>query len=224
MKPLQGYKASLSALLLLWYIAFFAGIIFHFRAVSSISTGLLLLTGFFYNKTLTGSFFNKRIRNPVLISCGIYFFYVSAIVLLKDDARTVQRHIELKSVIMLAPVAIFCCNFLNAERIKQLVKYYILLLVSACLYCFITSFIHYTNSGDVTQLFYHQLVSPLKQHAIYFSLLVFFGTAYLLINAAKGEFLINRVLHFLAIAFFSAILLLLSSKLVLLFYGMFLFY
>lgn len=214
MKALQGYKASLSSLLMFWYIIFFTGLIFHFRAVSSISTGLLLFTGVLYNKSLTGSFMNKKFWNPVLISCLIYFLYVSVVVLLKDDAITAQRHIELKSALVLVPIVLSCCSFLNAEKIKKLILYYVLLLAAACLYCFTLSFIRYMNSGETSLLFYHELVSPLIQHAVYFSLLLFFAQAYLLDAAGKGQWVFHKTIHLSLIILFSLFLLMLSSKLV----------
>jgi hypothetical protein len=58
------------------------------------------------------------------------------------------------------------------------------------------AFIHYSDTGDTTHFFYHQLVSPLKQHAVYFSLLVFIA---LFIFA--GEFENKRMVVEQAISF-----------------------
>ncbi|MBI5858354.1 MAG: O-antigen ligase family protein [Sphingobacteriales bacterium] len=224
MKRRGGTKELLFTLLILWYIAFFAGLVFHFRAVSSISVGLILLTGLVWNKTDTGSFISRELFSFFPVSCFAYFLYISLLLLINDNTKTALRHIELKSALVLIPAAVLCCNFLNAGTIRLLLKYFLFLLVSACLYCIALSVINYMNSGDSSDFFYHNLVSPLKQHAVYFSLLIFFAILYLLGEMKKGIRFFSKAIHFLLIVFFSLFLVLLSSKLVLLFYAGYLVY
>ena len=79
-------------------------------------------------------------------------------------------------------------------------------------------FFNYRESGDDSIFFYHALVHPISQHAIYFSLLVLIGLIFLLESIKKNDFFISRPFHLWIIIFLSIFLLLLSSKLVIFFY------
>ncbi|MEO5591784.1 MAG: O-antigen ligase family protein [Chitinophagaceae bacterium] len=97
-------------------------------------------------------------------------------------------------------------------------KYYTWILAVALFYCLATAlykhcFMHAQN--DI--FFYHELVSPFKQHAVQVSIYCFAGLLYLLDRLQKGYSFINRGIHFLLILYFICCLLLLSSKLVIVF-------
>lgn len=206
------------------YISFFAGLIFSFRAVSSISTGLILLTGLFFNKQQTGSFIAENLKNPFIACCAVYFVFQFTSLFNSHNMADDWRQIRLKTGLLFIPPAVCCCAYINSVTRKKLLVFYSIILAAAGFYCLTMAFIHYTNTADTSHFFYHPLVSPLKQHAVYFSLLVFVALLFLLEPVKKGELLFNRIFHLILIFFFAFLLILLSSKLVIIFFGFYLLY
>jgi O-antigen ligase len=210
--------------MLFLYITFFTGLIFSFRAVSSISTGLILLTGLLLNRKQTGSFLSEKLKNPFIACCSVYFLFQFIFLFNSHDFPEAWRQIQIKAGLLFVPLAVCCCDYINSVTRKKLLALFSILLATACLYCLIMSFIHYINTSDTSHFFYHSLVSPLEQHAVYFSLLVFVTILFLLENVKTREWLHSRMFHLTLTLFFSFFLILLSSKLVIIFFGVYLIY
>jgi O-antigen ligase len=222
MKPGLTTNKTLSSILFILYILFFTGLIFSFRAISSSSSGLILLAGVFFNKQETGSFFSGNLKKPFIACCAVYFLFQLTSFLNSHDISEDWRQVQLKAGIVFIPLAVCCCSFVNKLTRKKLLAIYSILLAAAGSYCITMAFIHYSNTGDTTHFFYHPLVSPLKQHAVYFSLLVFIALLFLLEAVKTKEWLFNGVLHFTFVIFLSFLLILLSSRLVIIFSGLYL--
>jgi hypothetical protein len=111
-----------------------------------------------------------------------------------------------------------CSDYLTAAIYQKLMKYYVWVLSAAMLFCLVVAFhkCYFVRSGTGV-FFYHALVSPFNQHAIQVSILIFIGFIYLLESAKKGIYFINKPLHFLIVFYFIGCILLLSSKLVIVF-------
>jgi O-antigen ligase len=187
------------------YLIFFAGFICSFRAVSSLSTAALLLAGIIINwKQLKESFRNKDHR--ILLFAGLaYLLLILFYCILKDQPKN-WTDLQLKSAMVLIPLAVICS--LPGIKKDQLLYAYCGMLFLASVYCLIFS----------PSLYYHQLVSPLRQHAVYFSIYVFVALVFLVtrLRAEKNK-KINALLLF-GLLFFTAFLFLLSSRIVLLFF------
>lgn len=222
MKPGHNTNNSLSLVIYVLYIFFFTSLIFSLRAVSSISIGLILLTGFFLNKLETGSFISDDLKKPFITCCAVYFLLQFTSLFNSHNMAEDWRQIRLKAGLVLIPLAVCCCTYINSVTRRKLLACYSFLLAAAGFYCITIAFIHYTNTNDTTHFFYHSLVSPLKQHAVYFSLLVFVDLLFLLETVKARKWLFNRVIHLILVFFFSFLLILLSSKLVIIFYGVYL--
>jgi O-antigen ligase len=215
----------INALLFFFYLCFLAGMVFAFRAVSSISTGCLLATSFIKNKTDTGSFFTPRLRNNYLAACCLFFILQIIALLYASDVQEGLKHVQIKSALLFIPLCFYSCNYLNPSRFNKLMKAYVAMLVLAITWCLITAFIEYQfHQAPATAFFYHQLVSTLGHHAVHFSIIVFAALIYLLRIAAKGEYLYNKVIHAGIAAYFIGAILLLSSKLVIVFLVAYLIY
>lgn len=101
---------------------------------------------------------------------------------------------------------------------KQLLLYtniYVIVLLIAVVFC-ITYAATRTifNSAPGSVWFYHALVSPFKQHAVLFSILIFFALTNMVDNFLNQEFLVSRGFHTASLVLFICFLLLLSSKLI----------
>lgn len=205
----------LKTLLSLWVLCFFTGMIFHFRAVSSISTGLMLVTGLAcYKKKAVAIIFRSGF-SPFLISCFLYFLYTVINLLLKDNFTVLRSQLEMKSAMVLVPVAVSFTGFLGREQLQRLMQFFVILLLVACLYCLLTDFNTWLRTGDETIFFYHDLVSPINQHAVFFSFLLFFSLLYILEYGTGIDFLQGKIVDGILALFFSLILILLASKLIL---------
>lgn len=211
--------------LFFFYLCFLAGMVCAFRAVSSISIGCILATSFIKNKTDTGSFFNPRLRNSYLAACSLFFVLQIAALLYSENLQDGLKHVQIKSALLFIPLSFFCCNYLNPSRFIKLMKSWVAMLFITITWCLITAFIEYQfHQAPVTVFFYHQLVTSLGHHAVQFSIIIFAALIYLLYIAGQGEYLFNKVIHAGIVAYFIGAILLLSSKLVILFLVVYLIY
>ena len=208
----------IDTLLYILYFILFISLVCAFRAVSSISVAMLLITGIVKNKIDSGSFFSPHLKNNFFLACCIFYFLQIGLIISSQNHDKLERHAELKSAIVLVPLMLCCSNYLTAAVYRKLMQYYVWVLVAAMLFCISTAFhkYYFLNSGS-NVFFYHELVGPFNQHAIQVSILIFIGFIFLLESAKKGFYLINKLLHFLIVFYFIACILLLSSKLVIVF-------
>lgn len=219
-----GKASFLKTLLSVWVLFFFTGMIFHFRAVSSISTGLLLITGLvgYYKQTVSLLF--RSWFSPFLIGCFLYYLYTVINLLLKDNDSVMQSQLEMKSALVLVPVAISYTAFVGDKLLRRLMKYFVLILLTASLYCLLMAFSTWKQTGDENSFFYHALVSPLNQHAVFFSFLLFFALIYILEYGTGIDLFRVKQWDSILAVFFSILLILLASKLILFCYLLYLFY
>jgi uncharacterized membrane protein len=77
MKPDLTSNKTLSIAIYILYLLFFTSLVFSFRAISSISIGLILLTGIFFNKQQTGSFLSGNLKKDFYRLLRLSIFYSS---------------------------------------------------------------------------------------------------------------------------------------------------
>lgn len=216
----------LDLLLFVWYLIFFISVVFFFRAISSISIGLILITGFIKNKTETCIWLCSDLLNPFLLTC-LLFFLVQVIPIISGSDFTERINIiQLKSALLFIPFAMCSSKYINETNRHKLMKYYIWILFTALFYCLsIASYQYFILRSPNDVFFYHELVSPIRQHAIQVSILLFSGLVYLLEKLKTGMYFHNKKIHFTILFYFIFCMLLLSSKLVIAFTaGCFLYY
>jgi len=209
---------QLALLLQLLYIFFFASMVCCFRAISSISIGLILLTGVFKNKADTGSWKIVHSNNRFLLTCCLFYLVQLAVLLYMANFNDSARRLQMQTAVFIVPLAICWTDYINVSVWWQLMKYYVWVLFSFLLFCLLFACYRYFvlhAQGDV--FFYHELVIPFSQHAVQVSIMVLFGLVYLLQLLKKERFFYNRQVHLLLIFYFACCLLLLSSKLVITF-------
>jgi O-antigen ligase len=213
-----------SHLLLLTYILFFAGLIFSWRAVSSISTGLLIVLGLMYNYRYTGSLLHKPPIKLIMAACTIYFLFVLLSQSVYNTYPDGWRQIQIKTSLVLTPLSVCCTGLFIGANKKKLLLIYAVLLLGACLICLFMAFRLYITTGNLSHFFYHSLVHPFRQHAVYFSLLVFFCLMNLLNYSGKKDWYLSPLFHTCLAFFLTVFLVLLSSKLVICFFAIYLLY
>lgn len=207
---------QLDQILFVLYIIFFVSMVFCWRAVTSISIPVILAAGILKNKIDHRSFFNPHLKNSFLISCCIYYL-LQLVVLLFSHNDTGQL-ILLKSGIIFIPAMVCCSNYPDTGMYKKLMSYYVWIVATAMMVCLSVAVYKYCFRHAPDNVFlYHELVSTIRQHAIQVAILVFIAIIYLLESAKKTMFVINKKVHFLFLLYFTICMILLSSKLVIVF-------
>ena len=215
---------AISSLNLALYLVFFASLICSFRAISSICIGLILLTGLITNRGSLLSSFKKGPDIFFMAGCILFFLLQLVSLLHTDDQQEAWDHVRLKSGLVITPLAFYCSGYLNSKTAGKLFFYFCLLLALASVYCIVIIVGRYGRSGDSSLFFYHQLVNPLKQHAVYFSIYIFVALVFLLEGLREKKIVVNSMVYVALIIYFSGVLFFLSSKLVLGFYILYVLY
>ena len=134
-----------------------------------------------------------------------------------DNMKTGWRNVESKATLVAIPFILLAGPFRGKENFKRIMTAYCLLLFAISFTCLCMAMVNYLETRQAEALFYHDLVSPLKQNAIVFTLFVLAALLYLLSqNLYFGDqYRPGRVWRTLLIIYFIAYIILLASKLLL---------
>jgi O-antigen ligase len=218
----ENTSKSLDYFLFGSYLIFFVSIIFSFRAISSISIGLILIIGLIRNWKISSGSTDGNSFRLLLIGCALLFVLQGVSLLFTKNFVESIKLLQRSSGLIFTPLAVFASHkFLTLERCRKLVFNFGVILSIASLYCLVCSLFKYFSGGPASAFFYHDLVKPISQHAIQFSFMVFTALIFLIKNSKKEISSIN-LLSGTMIIFLSLFLILLSSKLVISFYILYL--
>jgi O-antigen ligase len=126
----------------------------------------------------------KKLR--VIFSNKLFlgFFALGVIELLgmlyTDNVKIGWKNVESKATLVAIPFILLAGPFRGKDNYKKIMTGYCLLLFAISLSCLCIAAVKYVETGQVDVLFYHDLVSPLKQNAIMFTLFVLAALLYLL--------------------------------------------
>ncbi len=197
----------------LLYVVLLASMAFSLRAVSSIVVGIMISTGLFIKAGGLKIILRDRHWTFFLFTTTLFLVLQFVALLFTENFHQGLSNFRIKSGLLLVPLAIGTTSS-YIRSAKKLFFHYCLVLAAASSYCLFYNMIKWSRHGDISALFYHELVAPIGQHAVYFSILLLIAIFYL------GEIILyrphlqgrNRNLFFLI--FFSIFLFLLSSKFV----------
>jgi O-antigen ligase len=213
------YSAKgLSLVTYLLYLALLVSLILSFRAVSSICIPLLIVIGFLQNKSEGAGNFHQRLKTPFFLGCCLLFMIHVISLAWTENSEFGLGYIRLTSGLLFTPLVICCSGFIDAKSRQNIFTGYILALTMAAIYCLGMATVHYFQTGRYSSFFYHSLVKPVKQHAVYFSVLIFIGQVWLLNNSSVPSSPFVRKIRIGLLLFLSGFLFLLSSKLILVIY------
>lgn len=211
-------KEVVSLIIYALYLVFLASLVLSFRAVSSLSIVAIFLVEIIINKSAFSCLFQKNSKNLFLAGCFFFFLLQGMALFYTHNTQEGWSNIRIKTGLLITPLAICVSSFNTSITKKKLLFHYCLVLAAASFYCLCISIIHYFKFQDTAHFFYHSLVMPLNQHAVYFSLLVIVGLVFLLENITEAVPSYSRSFQIFLIAYLSGFLLLLSSKLVIFFF------
>jgi hypothetical protein len=202
----------------LLYLVFLASIIFSLRAVSVIAIAAILVSGLLLNKIESGRLINKKAINIVTIAFVAFYCFQLAGFSYTHNLSQQWNNMRLKSALLFIPLAVNCCDFINSKTRRQLLTAHCLLLFAGSLYCLVAVLADYQMHRHAEVFFYHELVRPLSQHAIQFSVLMLIALLFLVENLRQNQVVLSRYIHIMLVVFFTIFLFLLSSKLFIAFY------
>lgn len=215
--PLKN-KLLLTQVITLLYILFFFSLVFSFRAISSISIGLLFIAGLIINRGELKTRLNAPSTRIFLFACSLFFLLQIFSLLWTRDLEEGWKNVRLNSGMLLIPLAVLFSHPHHPQSFRKLFGYYCLILIAASVFCLVHASLFLINSNDSSHFFYHSLVKPLHQHAVYFSIYVFIGLFHLLDNMERKQFLFARSFHIIIFLYLTFFLFLLSSKLIIILY------
>lgn len=177
---------------------------------------VIIVTALLSNKIDTGSFFNKRLKNRFFLACCLFYFVEMLLLIISGHAS--GKLMLLKSAMVVTPLMV-CCSYFPAEDVfKKLMKVYVIIVATVLTTCIaIAAYKYFTLHVQDIVFFYHNLVLPFKQHAIQVAILVFIAILHLLENARRQTWLLNKTTHFILLVYLTCCIVLLSSKLVIIF-------
>lgn len=199
------------------YISFFVSVFIGFRVMSSTCEGVLLGFTILFALLDKHRFKISRERNYFVYGCIIYYLLQFTSLLYTDDWSAGMQQIQVKLSLLFIPVILYYNNYLNKSFGDKIMPYYVLLLALTMMYGFGIALRKYSSSHDGSVFFYHSLVEPFGHHAIQFSIYAFIGLIYLLERSRNRSFIINRSFHIFAIFFYIFFIILLASKMVIIF-------
>ncbi|HEX3767374.1 MAG TPA: O-antigen ligase family protein [Puia sp.] len=195
-------------------IVFFISIIFSFRILASITIIVMLGFALLYYPVSRGSWWNRNFVNLFNGGCFLYFI-VQGLALLYTHNLHMGLFIQQINLGLLAiPVAVFYTPLISKENYSMLMRWYIVILFTASVIALVHAWQIYFHSGNADYFFYHPLVRIYSNHAIQYSILVFIGILFLIEENAQNENTGNRKWIFFLLLYFSVFLFLLTSKLV----------
>ena len=186
---------------------------FSIRFINSISVFILVAITLLHPDRKM--FFKRAFRNPYLIVCIALFATKMAGLYYTEHMDASMRQVGTKIIWMAIPF-FFCSNKnIPASDMWRLMFRFTIALFAVSLYCLVYALFIYAQQHDVSVFFYHELVRPVKHHAVLFSLYLLFCIIYWMEEglAITGNHSQRTLLTSLIIFFFLFIILL-ASKLI----------
>ena len=196
---------------------------FSIRFINSISVFILVLLTLVHPQR--GSFIKTAFRNPYFLACIALFLVKLSGVFYTEHLHESLRQTETKLIWIAIPFFFSANKVIPSSTVWHLMIGFTIALFSVALYSLLHAFFLYQQLHDNSVFFYHELVRPVRHHAVVFSFYLFFCIVYwmeegLLITSNHQQKTFIRIL----LLFFFGFIILLASKLAIvisLLYGLF---
>jgi O-antigen ligase len=205
-------------------VLFLFSFVFSIRFFVGLFTILLAANALLAYRLESGKWWNPAFFN--LFTVGIYlFFAMQAIALLYTGNRREGVSIFQTNLGMIVlPVGVLYGNLVNRQSYGRVMKAGVHILFAATVLSLAWATVSFFQYRDPGVFFYHPLVRLYSDHASEFSVIVFFGILFLVDEYSSLLFLQNRSWIAFLLIYFSGFLFLLSSKLVIIIYFLYILY
>jgi O-antigen ligase len=156
-------------------------------------------------------------KDRLFIAYFFYFLVEAAGIFYATDLFAGWKNFESKLGFLALPVVF--CSTPSANRVisGKVLTGFSLSITAASIYCLVVVISKYFQVHDTNLFFYHDLVSPVAHHAIYFSVFIFISLIFLFLNNDTPAWLKkNKWLRIIWISYYLVFLILLASKMLLL--------
>jgi O-antigen ligase len=199
-------------------VAFFLSIVFSFRVVASIALIVMLAFALLHYRIDTGKWWNKRFINLFNAGCFLYFL-VQGIALLYTHNTKMGFFVQQINLGLIAiPIAVSYSQLVSRKNYGMLMKWFTGILFTASVIALVHACQLYIHTGNTNYFFYHPLVYIYSGHAIQYSVLVFLGILFLIEENKMHENIKSRKWVLFLLIYFSFFLFLLTSKMVIAIY------
>ena len=173
-----------------------------------------------------GDFKNKwkLLKKDKLFLVSILYLLVQLAGIAKADSLLQGwKEAESKLGFFVLPLVFCSTTFFTTIMRRKVMTVLSVTVTLVALYCLGTALYHFSYTGNREVFFYHQLVSPVLHHAIYFSVYIFIAIIFIVLEKPSIGFLTkNSWVTATWVGFLIIFLFLLSSKLVLFLFILFL--
>jgi hypothetical protein len=159
-----------------------------------------------------GSKLRTSLRHPVAVLCMLFYALEICGLLHTRHLRDGFYHAQNEASFLVFPLLFCCYPRLPPGLINKVFAVFSFSVLLSSLYCLCVAFIHYVHSADVSFFFYHTLVAPVHQHAVYFSMYVFICIVWLFKSLKATTPVHRRYTMMLLLGYFGGLLFLLRSK------------
>jgi O-antigen ligase len=205
-------------------IIFFISVQIAFRSLVSLSTIAMLVVALLYYRLNSGKWWNRSFWNHFTMGCFLYFA-IQAIALLYTRNRPSGLFIIQTDLGLIAlPIAVFYSCLVSRENWGRLMTWYTAALLFTTAIAMGYAVYLFLQTGNTGVFFYHPLVSIYSDHAIQFSVLVFIGILFLIEEYSRLTFVKSRNWIRFLLIYFSVFLFLLTSKLIISIYFIYIIY
>ena len=195
-------------------IGLFISVIFSFRIIASISIIVMLAFALIHYRLYDGKWWNKKFFNFFNLGCFLYFIAQGLALLYTQNMKQGLFIQQINLGLIAIPIAVFYSHLVRKDNYGMLMKWYTLILFTASVTALVHAWQMYILTGNSSYFFYHPLVYIYSGHAIQYSVLVFIGILFLIEEYGRLENIKNRKWVLFLLIYFSVFLFLLTSKLV----------
>ena len=205
-------------------ILFFVSFIFSIRYLVGLITVLMTANALLAYKLESGKWWNPGFFSLFTIGLFLYFAMQAIALLYTVNLREGFAIFKANLGMIALPVGVLYSGLLNRQSFGRCMKGYIYILFAATVLALVSASVSFFQHRDPTVFFYHPLVRLYSDHAIQFSVIVFIGLLFLMEEYSGRFFMKSRTRIIALIIYFSFFLFLLSSKLVIIIYFLYVLY
>src|SRR5215216_6187550 len=208
----QGGKNNYRNLILPVLLVSLVSLAFSIRFLNSLSSILLVAIVLIHPQRKT--FITQAFTNYFFLSLLALFVLQIAGLLYANDTAHGWKEVTKKAGMVAIPFFFCGVRHISGRNICMAMVAFSISLAAACLYCLLHATILYLQDHDASVFFYHTLLVPFDQHAIFFSFFLFYCIVYWMEEGSS--YLPSKYKGWLTalILFFVVMIVLLSSKLV----------
>jgi hypothetical protein len=162
MKDVLESKTSryINIILYILFISLFVSLAFWWRAVSSISIGLIFLLVIFKKIAEQKSLLPGNVLSLFILGCAAFYLFqfISCIDKLNDPLAL--KHLRIKSALLFIPIVVAGSGFINDKNRDKLLSFFTVAVLASSLFCIVAATTQFFQTKDPLSFFYYELVKP----------------------------------------------------------------